>query len=344
MTASGATAVQIVHKRGRRVLGIEHIGSAHDEGHLALLLEAARVRLNAEQLELPLDSAAGAGRPTWAPVVTGTASLLVWEALASIYASLGFDQVGDDAFKALVLGRIIEPTSKIDTIRVLGELAVPSPSRATFRRCLQRTIERDYRSVIAHACYAHATRTGALALVLYDLTTLHFETDKEDTLRKVGMSKERRVDPQVTLWLLTDASGLPLQVHLFEGNKAETKTLIPVLTSFRARHDVGDIVVVADAGMLSAGNLLALEDAGFEFIVGSRISMAPYDLAEQFETRGNISPTGRPSRRSDRWVLGRTSGSGGWCTSGRSSGTSTTTGRSTRCSSAPRRSPTARGR
>lgn len=287
MTASGATAVQIVHKRGRRVLGIEHIGSAHDEGHLALLLEAARVRLNAEQLELPLDSAAGAGRPTWAPVVTGTASLLVWEALASIYASLGFDQVGDDAFKALVLGRIIEPTSKIDTIRVLGELGVPSPSRATFRRCLQRTIERDYRSVIAHACYAHATRTGALALVLYDLTTLHFETDKEDTSRKVGMSKERRVDPQVTLGLLTDASGLPLQVHLFEGNKAETKTLIPVLTSFRARHDVGDIVVVADAGMLSAGNLLALEDAGFEFIVGSRISKAPYDLAEQFETRGN---------------------------------------------------------
>lgn len=182
MTASGATAVQIVQKRGRRVLGIEHIGSAHDEGHLALLLDAARVRLNAEQLELPLDSAAGAGRPTWAPVVTGTASLLVWEALASIYASLGFDQVGDDAFKALVLGRIIEPTSKIDTIRVLGELGVPSPSRATFRRCLQRTIERDYRSVIAHACYAHATRTGALALVLYDLTTLHFETDKEDTL------------------------------------------------------------------------------------------------------------------------------------------------------------------
>ena len=97
------------------------------------------------------------------------------------------------AFKALVLGRIIEPTSKVDTIRVLGDLGVPSPSRATFRRCLQRTVERDYRSVIAHACYAHATRTGSLALVLYDLTKLHFETDKEDSLRKVGMSNYAEV-------------------------------------------------------------------------------------------------------------------------------------------------------
>jgi len=49
-------------------------------------------------------------------------------------------------------------------------------------------------------------------------------------------------------------------VDLFEGNKAETKTLIPVLTRFRDRHQAHDLVVVADAGMLSAANLLALED------------------------------------------------------------------------------------
>ncbi|MDC5698060.1 IS1634 family transposase [Intrasporangium calvum] len=286
-TASGAIAVQIVHKRGRRVVGIEHVGSAHDEGQLALLLEAARVRLNAGQQELPLESASGAGRPAGAPVVTGTASLLVWEALASVYSFLGFERVGDDAFRSLVLGRIIEPTSKVDTLRVLAELGVPVPSRSTVTRCVKRVTERDYRARIVDACYAHATRTGALALVLYDLTTLHFETDQEDSLRKVGMSKERRVDPQVTVGLLTDATGFPLDVHLFEGNKAETKTLIPVLSAFRARHGAEDIVVVADAGMLSAANLLALEDAGFEFIVGSRISKAPYDLAEQFETRGN---------------------------------------------------------
>jgi len=95
-----------------------------------------------------------------------------------------------------VLARIIEPTSKADTVRVLAELGVPSPTRVTFMRCLKRVIERDYRTVIAKACYTHATRQGGLALVLYHLTTLHFESDVEDRLRKVGMSKEHRVDPK----------------------------------------------------------------------------------------------------------------------------------------------------
>src|SRR4029453_3134097 len=154
----------------------------------------------------------------------------------------------DEAFKALVLARIIEPTSKADTVRGLAELGVaagaagggcavshrggrgaggggPGPGGVKFMRCLKRVVERDYRAMIATACYAHATRPGRLALVLYDLTTLHFETDVEDRPRKVGMSKERRVDPQVTVGLLTTGSGFPLAVHLFEGNKAETKTL-----------------------------------------------------------------------------------------------------------------------
>jgi transposase len=76
-------------------------------------------------------------------------------------------------------------------------------------------------------------------------------------------------------------------VHLFEGNKAETNTLIPVLTAFGKRHQISDMVVVADAGMLSAANLNALEDAGFGFIVGSRITKAPYDLADHFARHGN---------------------------------------------------------
>jgi hypothetical protein len=110
---------------------------------------------------------------------------------------------------ALVLGRIIEPICKVDTIRVLTEIGVTAPSRATFRRCLQRSVERDYRTTVSEACYAHTTRGGGLALVLYDLTTLYFETPRVDALRKVSMSKERRVDPQVTVGLLTDNAGFP---------------------------------------------------------------------------------------------------------------------------------------
>ena len=68
-----------------------------------------------------------------------------------------------------------------------------------------------------------------------------------------------------------------MEIGCFEGNKAETTTLIPIIEGFQARHGVADMVVVADAGMLSASNLKALDEAGF--IVGSRVTKAPADLA-----------------------------------------------------------------
>lgn len=60
-----------------------------------------------------------------------------------------------------------------------------------------------------------------MSLVLYDVTTLYFEAEKEDELRKVGYSKERRVDPQIVVGLLVDSGGFPLEIGCFEGNKAE---------------------------------------------------------------------------------------------------------------------------
>ena len=106
-TASGATAVQIVHKRGRRVLSIEHIGSAHTDGELAVLLRVAEERRHAGQLALDLDDAGAGGAGTPA-VVEGTASLILWDVLAGIYDDLGLDRLGDGTFRALVLARVIE--------------------------------------------------------------------------------------------------------------------------------------------------------------------------------------------------------------------------------------------
>ena len=297
-TASGAQAVQIVHKQGRRVVGIEHIGSAHDDGQLVVLMEIARQQLHVGQETLDLDVTSGTPSTTagaGGARVAGMRSQVLWTVLDDAYARLGFDAVGDETFKALVLGRIIEPTSKADTLRVLEEVGVAPPSLRTVFRALARCIERHYRDRLAKACLAYSARTkaGQASLVLYDVTTLHFETEKEDKLRRVGMSKERRVDPQIQVGLLVDPGGFPLEVHCFEGNKAETKTLIPVLQSFQQRHGVTDMVVVADAGMLSAGNLNALEDAGFSFIVGSRITKAPYDLAEHFERHGDYFTDGQ---------------------------------------------------
>src|SRR5450830_892752 len=194
----------------------------------------------------------------------------------------------------MVLARIVEPTSKADVVRVLAEIGAPAVALRTLFRSLARCQEKDYRGQLATAAWAHSVRTtGTAALILYDVTTLHFENGDEDDLRRVGMSKEHRVDPQVQVGLLVDPGGLPLEVHLFEGNRAETTTLIPVLSAFQARHEITDMVVVADAGMLSAGNLNALEDAGFSFIVGSRITKAPYDLADHFSRHGDYFTDGQ---------------------------------------------------
>ena len=112
-TASGATAVQVMHKRGSRVLGIDHIGSAHDEDELAFLLQFARERLAGGQAMLPFGQAGESGRPAepLSPVVEATGSLVLWQALRGVCDSLGFDAVRDETFAALVLARIIEPTS-----------------------------------------------------------------------------------------------------------------------------------------------------------------------------------------------------------------------------------------
>ncbi|WP_443669987.1 IS1634 family transposase [Gordonia alkaliphila] len=290
-TASGATAVQIAQTvHGRRKI-LEHLGSAHSEDELAALIATAKTKINSGQEEIGLGFAQPAAGGTDA-IIAAHRSELLWNTLTDAYARLGFDQVGDDTFRTLVAARLVEPTSKLDTIGVVAELGVTAPHLSSIKRALARCAERDYRSQIAAACWAHVTADGGpgVAVVLYDLTTLYFEAEYEDRLRKVGMSKERRVDPQITVGLLVARDGFPLDVHVFEGNKAETTTLIPVVTGFQTRHSIKNMIVVADAGMLSAANLNALEDAGLEFIVASRTSKAPKELEEHFGVKGTHVP------------------------------------------------------
>ena len=95
-----------------------------------------------------------------------------------------------------------------------------------------------------------------------------------------GFSKERRLEPQITLGLLTDATGFSLMVQAFEGNRAETTTMLPTIAAFMAAHHLSDVTVVADAGMVSDANKCAIEAAGLSFILGARIPEIPYLVAQ----------------------------------------------------------------
>ncbi|GAA5202020.1 IS1634-like element ISMsm6 family transposase [Arthrobacter gyeryongensis] len=239
-----------------------------------------------------------AGRPVErprvaAPQVIGTSSLLLYEVLAEVYSDLGFAVVGDETFRDLVIARIVEPTSILDTGRVLSDLGQSPSSEKTMRRTLSRCVGRGYRDLIAAACFNHAVTRGDVSLCLYDVTTLYFEAEKEDELRKVGYSKERRVDPQVVVGLLVDRHGFPLEIGCFEGNKAETTTIVPIVKAFQERHGLADMVVVADAGMLSASNLKELDEVGLRFIAGSRVTKAPVDLESHFRWHGDAFTDGQ---------------------------------------------------
>lgn len=72
--------------------------------------------------------------------------------------------------------------------QLLDEVGVKASAQATIYRSLARAVQREYRDQVSAACYAHAAPTGHLAAVLYDLTTLHFETPKEDALRGRGVA------------------------------------------------------------------------------------------------------------------------------------------------------------
>ncbi len=323
-TGSGAVAVQVMRKAGRRDELVAHVGSAHSDAELGILLEKARQLVDGDQealdfeapartasvgdvadyrqQSLPVDTggpargmAAGAPAPPGRTI--GTCSRLLYDTLGAVYDWLGFDAIDDPVFRDLVIARIVEPTSKLDSLRVLADLGAEPRSYRTIQRHLDQVGPNKYRDTFAAKCFDYARDCGGLSLLLYDVTTLYFEADNEDELRKVGYSKERRVDPQIVVGLLVDRTGFPLEIGCYEGNTAETTTIVPVLTSFLQRHDLHladtEMVVAADAGMLSASNLKDLDELGLSFIVGSRVTKAPGDLESHFHWNGDAFTDGQ---------------------------------------------------
>jgi hypothetical protein len=141
-----------------------------------LLKAAARQRLAAGQGELDLGLAVGV--PGGPLPITSSRMGHLWDALARAYRRLGFDGAtgGDEVFRQLVLARIIEPTSKLDSARVLEETGISAPSYRTLLRRLPIYAKDSWRQKLAAACGGHAA-LGLASLVLYDVSTLYFETD-----------------------------------------------------------------------------------------------------------------------------------------------------------------------
>ena len=190
--------------------------------------------------------------------------------LALIYHSI-FPNIKAGHFRDLVLCRIIYPGSKLRTVVYLSRHFNKSVSEQTIYRAMDQLDDQLKENV--EACTFNRTKQysepGSLNLVFYDMTILYFETESEDDLRKIGYSKDsKHQHPQIMIGLLVNTAGYPISDDVFEGNKSETKTLIPIIEGLIDRFSIHKPIIVTDAALLSKDNLQALQANGYPYIVG----------------------------------------------------------------------------
>jgi transposase len=137
---------------------------------------------------------------------------------------------------------------------------------------------------VEQIAFAHTKKVlnGNISIVFYDMTTLYFEASDEDDLRKTGFSKDGKHQcPQIFIGLLVGIGGYAIGYDIFEGNTYEGHTLIPFLKNMSKKFNLGKPVVIADSGLLSKSNINALEDNGYEYILGARIKNEKESIKSQ---------------------------------------------------------------
>jgi transposase len=190
----------------------------------------------------------------------------------TLFDRLGFNAVEEELFRHIVIARLAYPTSKLKTVDYLYRYKGISIGVQTVYRFLD-ALNDDYKEQVECIAFEHTKRTlGSISVVFYDMTTLYFEAEDEDDLRKIGFSKDGKFQkPQIMLGLLVGERGLPIGYDIFEGNTFEGHTLLPTLEKIQKKYGFGKPVVIADAGLLSTKNISALKEEGYRFIIGGRI-------------------------------------------------------------------------
>ena len=193
--------------------------------------------------------------------------------LGSLFDSIGFNQIEDEIFRQLVLARLCYPVSKLKTTDYLSKYQFLNIDVQVIYRYLDK-LYKSQKEFIQKISYEHTLKIlgGSVSIVFYDVTTLHFEAENEDGLRRTGFSKAgKHQNPQIVLGLLVSKGGYPLAYEIFEGNKFEGHTMLPIIDVFKEKYAIKDLIVVADAGLLSKENIALLEKGKYQYILGARI-------------------------------------------------------------------------
>ena len=193
--------------------------------------------------------------------------------LGRIFNDIGFNKVKDELFKRLVLARLCYPGSKLKTTEYLRRYEGYETDEDKIYRYLDKLHSTQKRAV-QQISYEHTLKIidNKINIVFYDVTTLYFEIEQEDILRKTGYSKDGKHQcPQIVLGLLVSTGGYPLAYEIYQGNKFEGDTMLPVVDLFKRRYKLQNLIIVADAGLLSNKNIEALQQNHCQYILGARI-------------------------------------------------------------------------
>jgi transposase len=203
-----------------------------------------------------------------------------------LYDSIGFGMVEEELFRHLVIARLAFPLSKLKTVEYLYRYQGISLDIDAVYRFLDK-LNDQLKAQIEQIAFAHTKKVlkGNLSIVFYDMTTLYFEASDEDDLRKTGFSKDgKHQNPQIYLGLLVGMGGYAIGYDIFEGDIYEGHTLIPFLKKITARFKLDKPVVIADAGLLSTKNLEALQEEGYQYILGARIKNESESVKQQIQS------------------------------------------------------------
>lgn len=282
-TSSGATAVQVVRYEQRKVVVMKHIGSGRTEEELAALFESAEAWIVRKTQQQSL-FAKGPRRTLSLAIAQyiGVTHCFAHHVLNTLAEKLGFAKLETQLLLDFVYMRILEPSSKLRAITLIERYFGIRYAESTVYRIISVLAKRkaDVEKIAME--WALRGLSSDLSLVLYDVTTLYFETFKADELRVPGFSKDNKSQqPQIVVGLLVTREGFPLGYEVFKGNTFEGKTMIPVIEAFAEAHDVPMPIVVADAAMISRENVSSLTKRGCSYIVGARLANCSPTLIAQ---------------------------------------------------------------
>jgi transposase len=286
--SESSTSVQVYKIEDRKRIIIRHIGTARSVQELTNLISLANdfIKTSTRQLFLFNDAQSDQIININQIDYIGVYYSFFHDVISKLIIHIGFDGLKNRLLLDLVVMRMFEPGSKLQSIALLEEYFGIKHRRQSYYESAPLWLELKTRAETIAVKFAQSQYNFNYNLVFYDVTTLYFETFEADDLRKNGFSKDNKSQqPQVLVALMVSKEGLPIGYEVFAGNTFEGKTFIPTIQSFIKKNKAKNLTVVADAAMISTENSSALNEKGINFIVGARLGNISSDLLREIDSK-----------------------------------------------------------